>query len=228
MAEDCLQDALLSAFEHWERSDLPRSPAAWLLKAAQSKVIDRIRRDRGFAAKIPELTYLYELENNGDDAEESAMIPDERLQMIFICCHPALAEKSRVALTLRALGGLSTEQIAAAFLDTSEAMQRRITRAKKKIAGAWIAYKVPDAEELPARFVSVLRTLYLIFNEGYASRSGNALTRVDLSDEAIRLVRITAKLMPEECEVQGLLALILLHDSRCETRVEENGDVVTL
>ena len=153
MAEDCLQDALLSAFEHWERSDQPRSPAAWLLKTAQSKVIDRIRRDRGFAAKIPELTYLYELENNGDDAEESAMIPDERLQMIFICCHPALAEKSRVALTLRALGGLSTEQIAAAFLDTSEAMQRWITRAKKKIAGAGIAYKVPDVEDLPARFV---------------------------------------------------------------------------
>ncbi|WP_439143312.1 RNA polymerase sigma factor [Planktotalea sp.] len=228
MAEDCLQDALISAFEHWERSGLPNSPAGWLLKTARRKAIDRIRRDRGFAAKLPELTYLYELENVIDDAEESAVIPDERLQMIFICCHPALAEKSRVALTLRSLGGLSTDQIAAAFLDTGEATQRRITRAKVKIKGAGIAYKVPDPEDLPARLDSVLRTLYLIFNEGYSASSGDALTRVDLSDEAIRLARITAALMPDECEVQGLLALMLLHDSRRSARVGPLGEVVTL
>lgn len=228
MAEDCLQDALLSAFEHWERSGLPRSPAAWLLQVARRKAIDRIRRDRGFAAKLPELTYLYELENSPEDEEESGVIPDERLQMIFICCHPALAEKSRVALTLRSLGGLSTDQIAAAFLDTGEAMQRRITRAKQKIKGAGIAYKVPEPEDLPDRLTSVLRTLYLIFNEGYAASTGDVLTRVDLSDEAIRLARITAALMPDECEVQGLLALMLLHDSRRIARVGEDGEIVTL
>lgn len=228
LAEDCLQDALISAFEHWERSGLPRSPAAWLLKVARRKAIDRIRRDRGFAAKLPELTYLYELENSVDDVEEGGVISDERLQMIFICCHPALAEKSRVALTLRSLGGLSTDQIAAAFLDTGEAMQRRITRAKIKIKGAGIAYKVPEVEDLPERLASVLRTLYLIFNEGYSASSGEALTRVDLSNEAIRLARITAHLMPDECEVQGLLALMLLHDSRRSTRVGGNGEVVTL
>ena len=228
MAEDCLQDALLSAFTHWERSGLPRSPAAWLLQVARRKAIDRIRRDKSFAVKIPELSYLYELENTPENEEESSVIPDERLQMIFICCHPALAEKSRVALTLRALGGLSTDQIAAAFLDTGEAMQRRITRAKQKIKGAGIAYKIPDAADLPDRLASVLRTLYLIFNEGYSASSGDALTRVDLSDEAIRLARIAAVLMPDECEVQGVLALMLLHDSRRSARVGEAGEIVTL
>lgn len=228
MAEDCLQDALISALEHWGRSGLPRSPAAWLLQVARRKAIDRIRRDKGFAAKFPELSYLYDLENSFEDEEERGVIPDERLQMIFICCHPALAEKSRVALTLRSLGGLTTDQIAAAFLDSGEAMQRRITRAKIKIKGAGIAYKMPEAEDLPSRLASVLRTIYLIFNEGYYASTGNALTRVDLSDEAIRLARIVDGLMPDECEVQGLLALMLLHDSRRSARVGEGGKVITL
>lgn len=228
LAEDCMQDALISAFSHCERTGLPRSPAAWLLQVARRKAFDRLRRDKGFAAKRAELSYLYDLENSFEDEEERGVIPDERLQMIFTCCHPALAEKSRVALTLRSLGGLSTDQIAAAFLDTGEAMQRRITRAKQKIAGAGIAYKVPEAEDLPDRLSSVLRTLYLIFNEGYLASSGDALTRVDLSNEAIRLTRIAALLMPEECEVQGLLALMLLHDSRRTARVGKDGELIPL
>lgn len=228
LAEDCTQEALISAMSHWQRNGLPRSPAAWLLKVARRKAIDRLRRDQIFKHKKAELSYLYDLENADEETDENSVIPDERLEMIFICCHPALAEKSRIALTLRSLGGLSTEQIASAFLDTGEAMQRRITRAKQKISGAGIAYKIPEAEDLPARISSVLRTLYLIFNEGYSASVGSDLTRVDLSDEAIRLTRIAVELMPEECEVQGLLALMLLHDSRRTSRVEHDGTLIAL
>ena len=228
LAEDCMQDALIAAMQHWEKNGMPRSPAAWLLQVARRRAIDRIRRDQNFAAKQAELSYLYDLEQTGEAYEERAVIPDERLQMIFICCHPILAEKSRIALTLRALGGLNTEQIAAAFLDSPEAMQRRITRAKHAIADAGLAYREPEPSDVPERLHSVLRTLYLIFNEGYSASSGAELTRVDLSDEAIRLVRIAAQLMPEECEVQGLQALMLLHDSRRHARVGPNGELITL
>ena len=228
LAEDCMQDALLAAMQHWEKNGLPQSPAAWLLQVARRRAIDRIRRDQSFAAKQAELSYLYDLEQSGAGYEERAVIPDERLQMIFICCHPILTEKSRVALTLRALGGLNTEQIAAAFIDSPEAMQRRITRAKHTIADAGLAYIEPEPSDLPERLHSVLRTLYLIFNEGYSASSGSELTRVDLSDEAIRLVRITAQLMPDECEVLGLLALVLLHDSRRHARSGPNGELITL
>ena len=227
-AEDYIQNALIAAMTHWDRNGLPRSPAAWLLQVARRKAIDRLRRDKSFANKEAELSYLFDLENIHADEKEQAVIPDERLQMIFVCCHPALAEKSRVALTLRALGGLNTDQIAAAFLDSPDTMRRRITRAKQKIAGAGIPYKVPETEDLPVRLASVLRTLYLVFNEGYSASSGRDLTRVDLSNEAIRLARITARLMPESCEVQGLLALMLLHDARRHARVGPEGELIAL
>lgn len=228
LAEDCMQEALIAALIHWDRNGLPKSPAAWLLQVARRKAIDRLRRDKSFASKEAELSYLFDLENSQKDEEEQGVIPDERLQMIFICCHPALAEKSRVALTLRALGGLKTGQIAAAFLDSTDAMQRRITRAKQKIAVAGIAYQTPEATDLPERLNSVLRTLYLIFNEGYSASSGKELTCVDLSNEAIRLARITERLMPDQCEVQGLLALMLLHDARRHARVGRDGELIAL
>ena len=228
LAEDCLQDAIVSAMEHWGRNGLPRSPAAWLITTARRKAIDRLRRDQNFASKEKEISYLMNLDNQATGDKEHEAIPDRRLEMIFTCCHPALEEKTRVALTLRTLGGLSTDEIAKAFLDKPDAMQQRLTRAKKKIAAARIPYEIPDEDVLPDRISSVLTVIYLIFNEGYSASSGDDLTRIDLSDEAIRLARIISRLMPDECEVAGLLALMLLHDSRRSARVGANGELVSL
>lgn len=228
LAEDCLQDAIVSAMEHWRKNGLPNSPAAWLITTARRKAIDRLRRDRSFARKQADISYLLDLDQHGDVDREGDMIPDQRLEMIFTCCHPALAEKTRLALTLRTLGGLTTEEIAASFLDRPEAMAQRLVRAKKKIALAGIPYQVPDAAVLPERLSSVLGVIYLIFNAGYSGVPGDVLIRTDLTEEALRLARIVRELMPGEPETGGLLALLLLHDSRRFARTDAKGDMVPL
>ncbi|MEM7289125.1 MAG: RNA polymerase sigma factor [Pseudomonadota bacterium] len=227
LAEDSLQDALIKALDHWQKDGLPKSPAAWLLTTARRRAIDRLRRDQNFSGKAKEIAYLIDLENEVVEEDDSA-IPDKRLEMIFTCCHPALEQKTRVALTLRTLGGLTTEEIAAAFLDKPQAMAQRLVRAKKKIKLAAIPYEIPDHELLPERITSVLSVIYLIFNEGYSATAGNSPVRADLCDEAIRLARIVTQLMPSEAEVSGLLALMLLHDSRRLTRMSEDGSIVPL
>lgn len=228
LSEDCLQEAILSAMSHWQRNGLPQAPAAWLITTARRKAIDRLRRDQRFAEKQPEIAYLMELDAQRETLEEDELIPDKRLEMIFTCCHPSLEPKTQVALTLRTLGGLSTEEIAKAFLDKPDAMQQRLTRAKKKIAKAGIPYQIPDKDALPDRRDTVLRTLYLIFNEGYAAAQGATLMRTDLADEAIRLGRILHHLMPEETEVAGLLALMLLSDARRNARAGPEGALIPL
>lgn len=227
LAEDSLQDAVVSAMNHWQKNGLPNSPAAWLLTAARRKAIDRLRRDRSFASRQDEIAYLAELDIQTHDGE-AEIIPDKRLEMIFTCCHPALAEKTRVALTLRTLGGLTTEEIAHAFLDKPETMAQRLVRAKSKISLAGIPYRIPDSDVLPERTASVLSVIYLIFNEGYAASAGDRLTRTDLIEEAIRLARIVRQLMPDDTEVSGLLALMLLHDARRVARTGKQGELVPL
>ncbi len=228
LAEDCLQDAVVSAMHHWRKNGLPRSPAGWLITVARRKALDKLRRDQSFAKKQPEIAYLLDLENRPLDDTMLDAFPDKRLEMIFTCCHPALGQKSQVALTLRTLGGLTTEEIASAYLDTADGMQKRISRAKKKIAGAAIPYEIPDRQDLPDRIRSVLNVVYLIFNEGYTATKGDNLHRKDLSDEAIRLARILVSLMPEHAETAGLLALMLLHDARRATRTGPEGDLIPL
>jgi RNA polymerase sigma-70 factor (ECF subfamily) len=227
LAEDSLQDAVVSAMNHWQKNGLPNSPAAWLLTAARRKAIDRLRRDRSFASRQDEIAYLAELDSQTHD-DGAEIIPDKRLEMIFTCCHPALAEKTRVALTLRTLGGLTTEEIAHAFLDKPETMAQRLVRAKSKISLAGIPYRIPDSDVLPERTASVLSVIYLIFNEGYAASAGDRLTRTDLIEEAIRLARIVRQLMPDDTEVSGLLALMLLHDARRVARTGKQGELVPL
>lgn len=228
LAEDCLQDAVVSAMSHWQKNGLPNSPAAWLITAARRKAIDRLRKDRNFASKQREISYLLDLENQLIDESEPDVIPDKRLEMIFTCCHPALEQKTRVALTLRTLGGLTTDEIASAFLDKPEAMAQRLVRAKKKISLAGIPYEIPDNADLPERISSVLNVIYLVFNEGYSASSGDSLIRADLSEEAIRLARIVRQLLPDETEIGGLLALMLLHDSRRFARTSEDGEMISL
>lgn len=228
LAEDCLQDAVLSAIGNWTRNGLPQSPDAWLLTVARRKALDRLRRDATFARKSAELAYLQGLEAEMTPDDSVDTIPDERLKLIFTCCHPAIEQKSRVALTLRALGGLTTEEIAAAFLDRKSAMAARLTRAKQKIAAAGIPYRVPEPEDLAERLGAVCQVVYLIFNEGYRSNAEQSLTRGDLTAEALRLGRLLLHLMPEEPEVAGLVSLMLLHDSRREARLDDAGRLVSL
>lgn len=228
LAEDCLQEAVISALDHWGKNGLPRSPSAWLITVARRKALDKLRRAQNFARKENEIAYLLELENRPLDDPMTETIPDKRLEMIFTCCHPALERKSQVALTLRTLGGLSTDEIAAAFLDKPSSMQKRITRAKQQIARGGIPYEVPQDADLTERTSAVLSVLYLIFNEGYSANSGTAVLRSDLSVEAIRLTRIIAALLPNDCEAAGLLALMLLHDSRRNARVGPAGEMIAL
>jgi len=229
LAEDSLQDALESALQHWKRNGLPRSPYAWLLQTARRKAIDRIRRNVNFRKKQSEYQLLLELEaeEDADDFSEET-IPDERLRLIFTCCHPALEEKTRVALTLRTLGGLTTREIAKAFLDTEEAMAQRLVRAKRKIRKAGIPYRIPNEQEWPDRLASVLNVLYLIFNEGYSASSGGLSIRVDLCEEALRLTRIMVHLTSDEADVKGLLALLILNHSRREARYADDGSYIPL
>ena len=228
LSEDSLQDALETALVKWKKDGIPKSPSAWLITVARRKAIDRIRRDKVFAQKQDEIAYLKTMEAEFDDMLAMDDIPDKRLELIFTCCHPSLAQKTKLALTLRTVGGLTTEEIAKAFLDDKRAMAQRLVRAKNKIKTANIPYEVPGLDMLPPRLKDVLGVIYLIFNEGYSASSGDNLTRTDLSNEAIRLGRIMVALMPDDTEVAGLLALMLLHDSRRLARIDEAGTMVTL
>ncbi len=226
-AEEALHDAFRAALEQWPRDGVPGNPRAWLVSAGRFKAIDSMRRRKRFDA----------LDEDGDDARlgvedeaawaDAESVEDDRLRLIFTCCHPALAADAQIALTLREVCGLTTEEIAQAFLTPAPTLAQRIVRAKAKIRGARIPYQVPSEAELPERLETVLRVIYLVFNEGYAASSGYALTRGDLSSEAIRLARLVIDLLPEP-EAMGLLALMLLHESRREARASADGDVILL
>ena len=216
LAEEAAQEAFAVAAERWPRDGVPDNPGAWLVTTARNRAIDRIRRERTLAEKTRQLDVPAWAE---DDVDETT-IPDERLELIFTCCHPALATEAQVALTLRALGGLSTDEIARAFLVAPETMKRRLTRAKSKIRTVGIPFGVPPDHLLPERLPAVLAVVYLVFNAGYDGR-------VDLAAEAIRLERVLVSLMPDEPEAHGLLALMLIHDARRETRVAD-GELVLL
>jgi RNA polymerase sigma-70 factor, ECF subfamily len=228
LAEEAVQEAFLMALERWPRHGIPENPGAWITTTARNKAIDRIRRERRLAEKREAIAQLEALRALPDETVNRTAIPDDRLRLIFTCCHPALGVDAQVALTLRTLGGLRTPEIARAFLVPEATMSQRLVRAKKKIKGARIPYRVPADHDLPDRLRSVLAVLYLVFNEGYSATEGDALVRRELCAEAIRLGRVLAELMPDEPEVLGLLALMLLQDSRREARVGPDGELVLL
>jgi RNA polymerase sigma-70 factor, ECF subfamily len=231
LAEDAVQEAFEAAVTAWRRDGVPASPGAWITTAARRRAIDRLRRDRSLARpaeRLAELTRLDARREEERSVDDDSSIVDDRLRLIFTCCHPALALPARVALTLRALGGMTTGEIARAFLVAEPTMGKRIVRAKRKIADAHIPYRVPADEELPERLRGVLRVVYLIFNEGYAASGGDRLVRGELCDEAIRLGELLGRLMPDDAEVWGLQALMLLHDARRAARTDPTGRWVAL
>ena len=233
LAEECAQEAFTEALQRWPVDGVPDRPGAWLTTVAGNRALDRLRRARRGselveqAGRDPTLT-RHSTMDDPETSEDGSGIADDRLRLMFTCCHPALALEARVALTLRALAGLTTPEIARAFLVPEATMAKRLTRAKAKIAGAGIPYRVPPAHLLPERTGGVLFVLYLLFNEGYSATVGADMIRVALCEEAIRLARLLAQLMPDEPETGGLLALMLLQDSRRSARTDPNGDIITL
>lgn len=226
-AEEALHDAFAVAVEQWARDGVPANPRAWLVSTGRFKAIDGIRRRARHDAALEELAKQLETSTNDLDEWDDEHVEDDRLRLIFTCCHPALAQEAQVAMTLREVCGLTTEEIARAFLTKPATVAQRIVRAKAKIRDARIPYEVPSEKELPDRLDAVLRVVYLVFNEGYSSSSGESLTRHDLSGEAIRLGRLLIELLPEP-EAVGLLALMLLHDSRRAARTSPTGDLILL
>lgn len=228
LAEEVAAEAVEAALRHWPVRGVPTRPAAWLLTTARRRAVDRLRRDRAYAARLAVLQVEAERDAPTVVADDPDDVPDERLRLFFTCCHPALPEEARIALTLRHLAGLETPEVARAFLVPVSTMAQRIARAKRKIRQARIPFRVPDVAELPTRLPAVLRAIYLIFTEGYAASGGPELVRVDLADEAIRLARLLRRLLPRQREVTGLLALLLLVDARRAARTTADGDLVLL
>jgi RNA polymerase sigma-70 factor (ECF subfamily) len=227
LAEEALQEAFAAAWQQWPAAGPPRNPRAWLVSTGRHKAIDRLRREKTLAAKQAEIAYLSETAVPAPDLEEEPFT-DDLMRLIFTCCHPALALEAQVALTLKTLCGLSVEEIARAFLVPAATMAQRLVRAKVKIRAARIPYEVPGRDVRAERLDGVLRVVYLVFNEGYAATSGEALVRRELCHEAIRLGRLLRDLLPEASETAGLLALMLLHDSRRAARLDPSGEIVTL